>query len=450
MRPPGLTALKGIPLAWQLIALVVGGMMIVNVAVVSLLMEERRGALSEVIFSDLGLKLSPSVEAFAAFGPLPESQALGSRFVLLRERPRFDQPLRTDNRVNRLLAARLAPVVVETGLRLGRAEEAWIPAANRGVLTPVVVVIARRADGAWLLAEAVAPPVPVFPLYLLTATLVYGLLVCCALVLAVRRITRPMQDLASAAAQIGRNQAIQPVPETGPVEVRVAARSFNAMAVRLQELVGRQRATLWALGHDMRTPLTAMRLHIEMLDAESDRAALLRGYEALDRVVDDALWLARAGTDIRPFELVDLAAVTESAVAAARAASPAQAHRLRPDPSDALLVRGRSHEIERAVRNLIENALAHGGPAICIQAAILSETEASVMVSDNGPGFPEAVLAEPGKPFLRGDEARTTPGTGLGLAIARAVSESLGGRLVLGTSGEGGALATIILSRADG
>ena len=258
----------------------------------------------------------------------------------------------------------------------------------------------------------------------------------------VRRVTMPLSTLAEAAERLGRDLHAPPLPAIGTIEMRQAARAFNEMQDRLRNLIDNRTRLLAAISHDLRTPLTLLRLRAENA-AEEDRDKMIASITAMDAMIDASLKFARGeamGGRRRP---VDLAALVASIVDdMADAGLP-----VTMAPAEELIYDCDAEALKRAVTNLLDNAIKYGKSA----HLRIEETPDSVaiIVEDEGPGIPEAELTQVLQPFYRLDPSRSadTGGIGLGLAIALSVAEAHGGKLTLSNRPEGGLRAAIVLPR---
>lgn len=304
-----------------------------------------------------------------------------------------------------------------------------------------VEVSVRLDAGAWLNAEARLPGPRPAPLSVLAGALISLIVVGAGAALVSRQIGRPLADLASAARALGAGQANVTAPVSGPDDVRRASTAFNAMAARLGRQLDRQRQMLWALSHDLRTPITALRLRAELIEDEAARARILAPIEEMERLTEQALSLARAGASEEARTQVDIAEIARTLCGELQdmgvncaADAPAQ-----------VMVQCRPSEIARALRNLAENAAKYAGAGVmAVYRNPAGEAVAEVM--DEGPGVPSEQLAKLATPFFRADAARTQAnGAGLGLAIAQAIADGHGGRLVLENRVPRGFSAKLIL-----
>lgn len=302
-------------------------------------------------------------------------------------------------------------------------------------------VSVRIDDATWLNARARLPGPRPAPLSVLAGALVSIIAVGIGAALISRQIGRPLADLAAAARALGSGQANVSAPVSGPDDVRRASTAFNAMAERLGRQLNRQRQMLWALSHDLRTPITAIRLRAELIEDEAARQRLLASVEEMERLTEQALSLARAGASEEARSSVDLAEIARTLCGELQDMG-VNATADAPTP---VMAECRPSEIARALRNLAENAAKYGG-AGTMRAYRNEAGEAVVEVTDDGPGVPPDLLTKLAAPFFRADEARSEAnGAGLGLSIAQAIADGHGGRLVLANRTPRGFSAQLIL-----
>jgi signal transduction histidine kinase len=304
-----------------------------------------------------------------------------------------------------------------------------------------LVLSARFGGGGWLNGALSTPaPDPYLVGRLGAATALLYLIVLGASLLVAWRLVRPLRALTEAAEAFGGRDEPVRVDPAGPADLRRAIAAFNAMNRRLVGLLDEKDRMLGAIGHDLRTPLASLRIRLEAEELEPERQRMTEIVEETAAVLEDILVLARTGRSREPAQEVDLAALVAGVAEEFRLAGADVAVQAGEGPVLAvqpLLLR-------RAVRNLVDNALKHGGSA---RLAVRPEPEGvAIAVADNGPGLPEAELERVLAPFHRGDSSRNrqTGGTGLGLAIARAVAEAHGGTLRL-ENGSPGLVATLTL-----
>lgn len=257
----------------------------------------------------------------------------------------------------------------------------------------------------------------------------------------VSRVTSPLARLAAAAESLGGNLHSPPLAVSGPAEVAVAAAAFNRMQARLVRLVRGRTEFLAAISHDLRTPLTQVRLRLEMMPPSPERDRNLRALDDLSEIVGTFLTYARASQGAEEVSRIDLGALVGSLCDDLADSGAA----IDCDCPPGLVVRCKRLAIKRAVTNLIENALKHGHEARVRTARV--DGRAAVSVEDRGPGIPEAQIDAVLAPFYRGGRSRSpdSEGVGLGLSIAQVIAEDHGGELRLGNRREGGLRAELVL-----
>lgn len=259
-----------------------------------------------------------------------------------------------------------------------------------------------------------------------------------ALVIA-RHLTKPLAALSEAAQAAGRGDRTARVPETGAREVRKAARAFNAMQGEISRFDAERMRMLAAVGHDLRTPMTSLRIRAELVEDEDQRDAMVRTLDEMTVMADGLVSYAKEGQDSEPATELDLGAVLEQ-LCKDRGADCRIA--------DSVQVRGRRVGLGRAVGNLIDNALRYGGGAV---VTLTKEAgQAIVTVDDTGPGIAPDRLDEMFRPFTRGDTSRNTEtgGAGLGLSIAHTIVVAHGGEITLENRAPGGLRARVVLPLA--
>ncbi len=278
---------------------------------------------------------------------------------------------------------------------------------------------------------------------LIIQTLVLYVIVLLPMLWAARRISRPLQMLAAAARRYRPGDVAPPLDERGPNDVRAVIAAFNQLRLRVSAMLDEKDRMLGAIGHDLRTPLAALRVRIESVEDEDDRARMADTIDEMNRTLDDILSLARLGRPSEAATTVDLAAlvdaVVEDFVALGAPVTFAGAERVTLSLRPSL--------IRRAVRNLIENAVKYGGMA-AVRLEV-SKTDVAIVVADQGPGIPEDKLEAVFDAFTRLETSRNrdTGGAGLGLALARAIAREAGGDVLLANRPDGGLDATITLPR---
>nr|WP_248281371.1 ATP-binding protein [Azoarcus sp. TTM-91] len=257
-----------------------------------------------------------------------------------------------------------------------------------------------------------------------------------------RRLLRPVRALAQAAEQISRGEQVVALPVRGPKELREVTAAFNTMQERLSRFVADRTRMIAAISHDFRTPITSLRLRVEMVNDPGLRGAMTRTLDEMRAMVEETLHFARDDSVRETTVEVDLSEL----VARAGSERAALGHDVCWEVPASLPYRCRPVALARAVGNLADNAVRYGK-----RARLRLEPPASgalrILVDDDGPGIPEEWLDKAFEPFARPDRGRNREagGVGLGLAIARSCIEAHGGRVWLENRPEGGARAIILL-----
>ncbi len=317
--------------------------------------------------------------------------------------------------------------------------------ARRAPPLQIQLSVKLRPDQ-WLTVYTRAAPIaqPLIQRMLVQTAFLYGI-VLIPLVWFTRRLAAPLRALTSATARVGTPEGAQPVPEVGPDDVRRLAASFNTMQERIRSMLEEKDHMLGAIGHDLRTPLTALRVRMESVPEGADRDRMIGTIDDMRKMLDDILSLARVGRDREPPQRVDLAALADAALDDFEDVGvPVE----RAEFSRAI-VSVHPRAVRRALTNLIENAVKYGEKAHVSMR--VEQRWAILSVADNGPGIPDDRIEEMLQPFTRieGSRSRDTGGTGLGLAIVRAIASAESGQLRLSNRPEGGLLAELALPLAS-
>lgn len=306
-------------------------------------------------------------------------------------------------------------------------------------------VAIRLHDGNWLTITDRRPPHPLGrqPYTLLIQLGVLLLVALLLSLLAVTWVTRPLAMLAHAARDLGRDIRRPPLDEAGPIEVRRAAAAFNLMQKRLLDFMNSRLRTLTAISHDLKTPVTRLRLRAEMLDDPQLRKDFNRDLDDMDDMLGATLAYMRGEAEREKLQSLDINALLQSMVADAHALGQnvtLSGRASAPYPA-------RPRALRRALDNLVQNALRYGDSA---EIAVKERPRSlDIRVMDRGPGIPSAELEQVFEPFYRTEYSRNraTGGTGLGLSIARDVALSHGGTLHLVNRAGGGLEAILTLPR---
>jgi signal transduction histidine kinase len=302
-------------------------------------------------------------------------------------------------------------------------------------------------DGNWLqVTMAAEPPRPWHSTAFLLAFLGMTAAAAGLTAWAARRLTAPVRTLAAAAEALGLDVNAPPLPETGPLEIARAASAFNTMAARIRRFVHDRTELLTAIGHDLRTPITRLKLRAEFVEDEEQRGKMLADLEELEAMVNATLAFGRDARDTESVAPVDLAELLQTLLDEAGDATPEAAGRLHYEGPAHLPVRARSLSLKRALANLVSNALLYGGSAR-VRLMPPAEGMVTIVVEDDGPGIRPADLDRVFEPFQRGESSRNreTGGVGLGLPIARNILRAHGGDVVLANRAGAGLQATVTL-----
>jgi signal transduction histidine kinase len=263
---------------------------------------------------------------------------------------------------------------------------------------------------------------------------------------AVRRLTAPVRTLAAAADALGRDVNAPPLPEGGPSEVATAAVAFNTMAARIRRFVQDRTELLTAIGHDLRTPITRLKLRAEFVEDDEQRGKMLADLEELETMVSATLAFGRDARTTEAVASLDLAELLRTVLDETSDTRPDAATKLAYDGPPHLTVHGRPLALKRAFANLVSNAVTYGG-----SARITLNPPAGGMVvieiEDDGAGIPPGELERVFEPFHRGEPSRNreTGGVGLGLPIARNILRAHGGDVTLANRPMSGVKATVSL-----
>jgi signal transduction histidine kinase len=262
--------------------------------------------------------------------------------------------------------------------------------------------------------------------------------------LAVRWATRPLAALADAADELGRNIHRAPLDEGGPVEVARAARAFNTMQARVLAHIRERGRVLAAMSHDLKTPVTRMRLRAELLADPELKRKFTHDLEEMEAMVAGTLDFLRgleSGEATKPVDVMALLESLQADMAETGGRITIEGAVREPFPA-------KPAALKRCLANLLDNAIKYGGSA-AVQVDD-DDKRLEIRICDEGPGIPETELERVFEPFYRleGSRSRDTGGTGLGLTIAKHIAEAHGGRLTLANRSGGGLEAKLSLPRS--
>jgi signal transduction histidine kinase len=311
-----------------------------------------------------------------------------------------------------------------------------------------LIVVGLHLPGEdWLnVSVKVQPPRPWHSPTFLAAFLLMTAVAAALTVWAVRRLTAPVRTLAAAADALGRDVNAPPLPEDGPLEVATAAKAFNTMASRIRRFVQDRTELLTAIGHDLRTPITRLKLRAEFVEDDEQRGKMLADLEELEAMVSATLAFGRDARTTEAVSSLDLAELLRTLLDEASDSRPDLVEQLCYEGPPHQTVRGRPLALKRALANLVSNAVNYGGGA---RLRLIPPADGLLVaeVEDDGPGIPPGELERVFEPFHRGEPSRSreTGGVGLGLPIARNIFRAHGGDVVLSNRPMGGVKATVTL-----
>ncbi len=292
----------------------------------------------------------------------------------------------------------------------------------------------KLSDGTWLnTAYAKAVPNSIWNAQSLLSLGITAIILSLIGIFVAKQIASPMRRLAIAAEALGRGESVPPLPESGPDDIRQTAEAFNRMQSRLHRFVDDRTRMLAAIGHDLRTPLTSLRLRAEFVSDPDVQQKMVATIDEIQTMTEAALAFAREEATAETTRAMNISALVES---------------ICDDLSDLgqdvtfiegakIVYRCRPDALRRAFRNLIENAVRYGERArVSVRKR---QGTIDIIIEDDGPGIPEAAFEEVFAPFFRLEQSRNreTGGVGLGLSIARAIVHHHGGVIALSNASTG-------------
>lgn len=300
------------------------------------------------------------------------------------------------------------------------------------------------SDGEWVnFATDIPESNPFWSPTSIMSLISMGIAVIILSIWVVRRLTIPLRSFAYAARRLGKDFKAPPMLETGPLEVQEAAKAFNEMQARLQKLIENRTLMLAAISHDLRTPITLMRLRSELVEDVTDRQKMLETLDEMEHMISLTLEFAKQESENEERKNVDISSLVESICIDMEDAGNDVCF----EPEDRILYECAPIGMKRVINNLINNAIKYGD---CAKVAIIENaTDVQIVISDKGPGIPEDQHQKVLQPFYRCEASRNrdTGGVGLGLSIAQSIIEAHGGELILSNLKEGGLEAKLLLPR---
>jgi len=445
-------------LAGRLLLAILAALAVVQIALVLVLQERKnsqvrdvieRQALTQTVLATQLVRHAPEIDATHILDTFKNASACGS---IIASPPSMDNSNHGEDDFATTLRARLGdtsgpPPRVKIS-RLEHAGDAFLCSQLIGAeglaahgwplqVTSYVPI----AEGRWLQFTSLVDFPATENLQIAFMFLLASLAVGTVAVLSVRTQTRSLAALADASEKLGRGETVPPLAENGPLEVATAAHAFNTMQGRLKNFMDDRLKMLAAISHDLRTPLTTMRLKAEFVRDKSARQGLIDTIDEMTVITEASLAFTRAEAAQEPTKRLELGALLDQirdeytakglAVGLIQLAAPQ--------------CMGREVALKRALRNMIDNALRYGGSA---DVTLTQNSVGAVLtVDDKGPGIDEAQMERVFDPFVRleASRSRDTGGIGMGLAIARSIVKAHGGEIRLLNRSEGGLRAEINL-----
>ncbi len=469
MRIPMPHSLKG-----RLLLLLIGGLVAAQVASSLIAYYDRKDSIERVLARRNAVRVADLIRMLDGLKQPDRERAVAAlRYPVIRlgplALPRADgmpeQSIGTETRQGHIPEAVIEafrerlnpPRAVE--IRMGETQLRYSPETSTPLKTgtPLKPTLARESQTGWGVSVrstlgdgtpvVVYVEVPQTLLYsvssLLWQSVVLSAVTILLVALAVNWVTRPLSELANAAERLGNNLDAPPLPEHGASELRRAARAFNSMQERLSRYLKSRVSALTAISHDLKTPITRMRLRAELIEDSPLRESLLRDMSDLEKMVRSALEFIRGLDSAEPPQPTDINALIESVCEDYREAG----HEVVTKGAAAAPFPAQTQALKHCLTNIIDNACKYGGKAqIMVQDG---EQEMVIKIRDFGHGVPESELEKVFEPFYRLESSRSrdTGGTGLGLAIARNVAQLHRGHVSIRNHPEGGLEAILALPR---
>jgi signal transduction histidine kinase len=307
-----------------------------------------------------------------------------------------------------------------------------------------VRVSVRLADSSWLnFTTPVAEPTVFWSPRFLISLAVMAVTVIFISIWAVRRATEPLAIFGRAAEQLGRDVRSPPLPERGPGEVRKAVQAFNRMQDRIRRFVDDRLRMVAAISHDLRTPITRLRLRAEFIEDEVQQQKMLADLDEMESMISTTLAFAREDARNEPMESLDLVALLQRVCDDTTDAGSAVSFK----GEGRVPCHGRPIALRRAFANLIDNAVKYGESAdVTVQTG---QDAVVVRIEDRGPGIAVEDREKVFEAFYRLDRSRSreTGGTGLGLTVAQNIIRAHGGTIALSNRADGGLRVEATLPR---
>lgn len=304
---------------------------------------------------------------------------------------------------------------------------------------------AQLEDGAWVNAELMyergLPP------WLRTVLMQSGVILVLTIFFVVPGVvfaTRRLSQLAEAADRLGRGEETEPLPESGTTEIKRLTQAFNSMSLRLRRFVQGRTQMLAGISHDLRTPITALRLRTDLVDDEENRDRMQHLIDDLHHLTESTLALAKDESFTEKSDKVDVSSLIDGICDDLTDAGLA----VTSEVQRGVTLVCRPYSLRRAIRNIAENGVKYGK---CAKIYVTDdERNVRIIVEDEGPGIPAEQVEKAFQPFVRleGSRSRETGGSGLGLAITRSIILNHGGDIALSNRPEGGLRVVVTVPKA--
>lgn len=331
--------------------------------------------------------------------------------------------------------------------RLGSEREVRAPGAAAGMPQRGAMMRSfdvRLRDGQWMrISASMDAAAPALPSVLISQLLISLVIVIAVVMIAVRQLSLPLKELAKAADTLGHDLNAPALAERGSTETRSAAQAFNRMQARIRRLVDERARALAAVSHDLRTPLTRLRLRAELVDDEKLRDQMAADLDAMAAMLDATLDYLRGLQDSEAVRRIDMNGLLQSMVQD----TDLLGKKIRIEGTAQAPYVGRLSALRRALQNLIDNAIKYGQSAhIRVEDGV---DALRITIEDEGPGIAPEELRRVTEPYYRPDASRSTEtgGLGLGLSIATDIALMHGGELILANNPRVGLSATLVLPR---
>lgn len=448
LKRPSFKKLSPSSLAGRLLLTIALALLVGQLVNGVLLVRAQRAQAMDRVAAEAAVRLIAATDRIEQGRPLRErrlgrmNRAPGLR--LRRTELTAENPIEPGMRTMPQIEQRLSNILPSYGVEYRRIDAAVLAApprpqrmarlsaeiAGRGEadIRQLALIAIERPDGQWL---SIRVPVPEasnrIGVTIIVQTVVLYLVMLVPLIWFTRRIARSMGALRDGVAQFEQTQQAQPIEPSGPSDLADLTRSFNAMSARISAMLNEKDVMLGAIGHDLKTPLAALRVRVESVPDDRQRSRMVASIDDITRTLDDILSLARIGRTGEAPESVNLGALVELIADEYRDLG----QDVELADCERIVAQLQLTWIRRALRNVIGNAVRYGERA---RISVLRQAKsATITIDDDGPGIADDQIERMFEPFTRLEASRNmaTGGTGLGLTLARAVAHQHGGTLTV-------------------